>query len=158
MFGCPVNRIFEEEKNYQFADPCEGNFLSTQNIGMFDWLDTWTYIVENCIEYDNVCFVSPFVPFPSLNDALPFNLFIPPSSFTVTHTALQWTHTLSHTLHLFLFVPCQFLIAMHNTFLLREQRIMGDCTVWDPWLVSLYEKSNGNWTWSGQLLQTPRPP
>ena len=81
---------------------------------MFDWLDTWTYIVENCIEYDDVCFVSPFVPFPSLNDALPFNLFIPPSSFTVTHTALQWTHTLSqcHTVtHPSSFLVCSLPIS-----------------------------------------------
>ena len=27
MFGCPINRIFEEEKIYQFADPCEGNLF-----------------------------------------------------------------------------------------------------------------------------------
>ena len=40
MFGCPVNRIFEEEKNYQFADPCEGNlfFFSHKTLGCsIDW-------------------------------------------------------------------------------------------------------------------------
>ena len=95
MFGCPVNRIFEEEKIINLQTCVKETFCPRKTLGCsIDW--TPEHIVENCIEYDNVCFVSLFVPFPSLNDALPFNLFIPPSSFTVTHTALQWTHTLSH--------------------------------------------------------------
>ena len=47
---------------------------------------------------------------------------LPCNGHTHCHTV-----TLSHTLHLFLFVPCRSLIAMHDTFLLRENNVRLHC-------------------------------
>ena len=98
------------KKNWSICRPVcsEINFF-TQNIGMFDWFDTWTYIFH-MLTIDYSSHISFCAPLPGYLHAY--------GNICLLWTA-KWLPASSHTLSLFLSLLLPLSSTVHNVYILE---------------------------------------